>query len=443
MTLSSDAFATVRRLIRPDAAACDAAGDAWPGAETIAHARRLLQAVRVSGGDPVAPALAALADYLAAEGLDLGDEPRTRRARLDRLVAHTGWGGPLAEFFDLPGVANIQVNGAGHDVILEYAGGGRDVVSGFSLSAEWAAYLVARWAGLPEDAVPGGIVHGSIERMRFTYFGPAHAANGMTLQIRRPLARATLDELVDRETLTPEAASVLRAFVRARANILVSGGTNAGKSTLVNALLAEIDPAERLGVIEVFSELAVAGRPGTVAYELGAGAGDEAGLSRLLQANLYNSITRLVLGEARGGEVAQLLSALNSGVAGCIATIHAPSAEEAPRRLVQCARQSATIGNLTTAELCRVVAALNLIVVHVALEPGARGGRRRVTQMIEVYDAIDDVFKRHELFRLDGQGALRWADPDLSEATWQRLRAEQVFLPVYGRTAVSGAKRRW
>lgn len=412
--------------------------------EIIARAQALLADFRVSGRDPLEPTLEAVADELEAHGIPLGPAwSPERHARLDELISRAGWGGPLTEFFAVPGIANIQVNGPDCDVILEYACGGRDIVAGFAVSREWAEYLVARWTAQRRSLRDelDGIVHGSIAafpaggaRMRFSYFGPQHAVHGMTLQVRLPLPRPTLDELVDRGTLTPEAASVLRALVRARANLLVSGGSNAGKSTLVNALLAEIDPLERVGVVESFAELDVSGRPGTVAYELGPGTDAETGLARLLQANLYNSVTRLVLGEARGAEAAPLIAAMNSGVSGCIATIHAQSAEDAPRRLAQCARQSVTIGNLTMGELCRIIADLRLIVVHVSLNHGPRGPQRRVTQIVEVYDALDDLFKRHELFHLDAAGQLRWAEPDLSDATWERLRAEKIFLPVYGRT---------
>jgi pilus assembly protein CpaF len=419
--------------IRPGGLGTPPAGGPAPGA--LERAARLLGAVRVSGHDPLDATLAALAEHLVAHGVQLAPADPARRAQLDRLVSATGWGGPLAEFLAVPAIANIQVNGAGRDVILEYGTGGRDIVAGFGLSREWIEYLVMRWLAARRDppARLPDIAHGSLGRMRFTYFGPVHALHGATLQIRRPLARPALDELVERGVLPAEAASVLRALVRARANLLVTGGTNAGKSTLVNALLAEIDPLERVGVVEAIAELDVSERPGTVAYEIGPAGDDEQGLARLLHANLYNSVTRLVLGEVRGGEAAQLLTALNSGVQGCIATIHAASADEAPRRLAQCARQSASIGQLTMSELCRMIAALELIVVHIALNTGPRGPQRRVTQIIEVYDALDDVFKRHELFRLESDGGLRWADPDLSEATWQRLQAEQVFLPVYGR----------
>ena len=116
------------------------------------------------------------------------------------------------------------------------------------------------------------------------------------------------------------------------------------------------------------------------------------------------------------------------------------TAEDAPRRLAQCARQSTTVGNLTMAELCRIIADLRLIVVHVSLKHGPRGPQRRVTQIVEVYDALDDLFKRHELFSLDANGQLRWAEPDLSDATWERLRAEKIFLPVYGRAGSQPAR---
>lgn len=242
-----DPFPTVIRPAERHLAQYGAAAGTW-SAEHIARAQALLADIRVLGDDPVQPTLAALAEHLATQGIPLDDFDRP--GQMEQLVSLTGWGGPLAEFLAVPGLANIQINGDGRDVILEYASGHRDVVPRSPVSREWVELLVRCWLAQrgvffgPEARLPG-IVHGSTGRMRFTYLGPEHATSGMTLQLRLPLPHPTLDELVDRGLMTPEAAQWLRAFVRVRANILVAGGTNAGKTTLVNALLAEIDPMER------------------------------------------------------------------------------------------------------------------------------------------------------------------------------------------------------
>jgi pilus assembly protein CpaF len=426
-----DPFPTVIRPAERHLAQYSTAAGTW-SAEHVARAQALLQDIRVLGDDPVQPTLAALAEHLAAQGIPL--ESYDRPGQMEQIVSLTGWGGPLAEFLAVPGLANIQINGDGRNVILEYASGHRDVVPRSPISREWVELMVRCWLAQrgvffgPEARLPG-IVHGSTRRMRFTYLGPEHATSGMTLQLRLPLPHPTLEELVDRGLMTPEAAQWLRAFVKVRANILVAGGTNAGKTTLVNALLAEIDPLERLAVIEMFAELDVAGREGTVAYEVGWDA-DEAALGKLLHANLYNSVQRLVLGEARGGETAQLIMAMASGVDGCIATIHAESADDAVRRLAQSARMHSAMAGLPVGELARMIASLHLVVVHLELSPSGDGVRRRASQMIEVYDATEQgVFKRHEIFRLDAQGALEWAEPGLSDRLMARFRRQKQTLP--------------
>jgi pilus assembly protein CpaF len=388
--------------------------------EQIERVRGLLAGVRVLGTEPLEPTLAAVAEYLEHAGVHFEDIDRV--GQLNQMASLTGWGGPLQEYMSVPGVANIQINGAGEDLIIEYTSGQRDVVRGARLSVRWAEYLVARWLAhqgkLVAPGHPLNMAFGTVGDLRFTYFGPRHARRGMTLQIRMPMARPSLADLVERGLFTWDVVQWLRALIQARANILVSGGTNAGKTTLVSALLGEIDPMERVGVIEAFGELNVSDRPGTVAYEMGPDA-DENDLAKLLHGNQYNSVRRLVLGEVRGGEAAQLLMAMNSGVAGCIATIHAESANEAPRRLAQCARMSRTMEGLSQVELFQMVAALGLIVVHVRIMPG--DGKRRLTQMIEVFDAREQNFSHHDIFRLDAQGELVYAEPQLSPRLWERL----------------------
>jgi len=195
---------------------------------------------------------------------------------------------------------------------------------------------------------------------------------------RHRLRRVTLDDLVDRDMLTPIQASFLRAAIRARKSVVVAGPQGAGKTTMVRALCAEINPWEALGTFETEFELHLHElkdiHPIVHAWEARPGSGEigpdgkQAGEFTLDDA-LYDSfrfnLSRQIVGEVRGREVWAMIKAMESG-AGSISTTHAGNGEGAIRKLVTCAME---VGPHVTKELATSKLAETIdIVVQIHLE---------------------------------------------------------------------------
>ncbi|RWB28918.1 MAG: P-type conjugative transfer ATPase TrbB [Mesorhizobium sp.] len=190
--------------------------------------------------------------------------------------------------------------------------------------------------------------------------------------IRKPaVAVFTLDDYVASNVVTAEEAETLRAAVDARANILVAGGTSTGKTTLTNALLAEVAKgADRVVIIEDTRELQCAA-PNLVAMRTKDGV---ATLSDLVRSSLRLRPDRIPIGEVRGAEALDLLKAWGTGHPGGIGTIHAGSAIGALRRLEQLIQEAVvTVPRALIAETIDLVAVLS-----------GRGSQRRLAELARV-----------------------------------------------------------
>jgi type IV secretion system protein TrbB len=190
--------------------------------------------------------------------------------------------------------------------------------------------------------------------------------------IRKPaVAVFTLDDYVGSNIMTAEQAETLRAAVDARANILVAGGTSTGKTTLTNALLAEVAKgADRVVIIEDTRELQCAA-PNLVAMRTKDGV---ATLSDLVRSSLRLRPDRIPIGEVRGAEALDLLKAWGTGHPGGIGTIHAGSAIGALRRLEQLIQEAVvTVPRALIAETIDLVAVLS-----------GRGSQRRLAELARV-----------------------------------------------------------
>jgi pilus assembly protein CpaF len=171
---------------------------------------------------------------------------------------------------------------------------------------------------------------------------PPLALRGPTITIRRFPRLFTLEQLVGLESLDAPTEQLLRAFVRAKLNIVISGGTGAGKTTLLNALSAAVPGTERVITVEDNAELRMQ-QPHVVSLEArppnveGRG---EVTIRDLVRNSLRMRPDRIIVGEVRGAETLDMLQALNTGHEGSLVTVHANSADDAIHRLETLATMS-------------------------------------------------------------------------------------------------------
>jgi len=193
----------------------------------------------------------------------------------------------------------------------------------------------------------------------------------------------TLNDLVSREAMSPEVAEKLRQAVLRADNILISGATGTGKTTLLNALANEIAEEDRIFVIEDIAEVRIQ-KPHVVSTESQSNTHkEEITFDVLLKAALRHRPDRIIVGEVRGTEARTLLDSMNTGHRGTLATIHAGSPQAALRRLAVLAVRGAQQLALREAE--REVRSTVDIVVQLE----RNGGRRRVTEVLAT--AQDDT----------------------------------------------------
>ena len=213
---------------------------------------------------------------------------------------------------------------------------------------------------------------------------------GTTLTIRKFQSRLfTADELIRIGTLTQNELGIMRHAIEARDNILISGGTGTGKTTLLNALAAFLPADHRLILIEDTAELQL-DAPNLVRFEARREQGSLPAVSirDLLRATLRHRPDRILVGEVRGGEAFDLLQALNTGHSGTLSTIHANSADQALSRFASCVLQSGV--DLPYAAIRHGIAECLQLLVHLE----RRHARRVVTQVVRVcrYDSVIDKY---------------------------------------------------
>jgi pilus assembly protein CpaF len=244
---------------------------------------------------------------------------------------------PLAALLSDPGVTEVIVNGPA-DVWVERRGRLQRAALRFddAVSLRDACVRLAARAGRRLDDAQPMVDARLADGSRLNVVLPPLAPDGPLLTLRRFAARPfTLAELVDLGSLSAADADLLRACVRARLAIVISGGTSSGKTSLLGALAATIDAAERIVTVEDAAELRI-DRPHVARLEARGssleGSG-EVGIRELVRNALRMRPDRLIVGEVRGGEALDMLQAMTTGHDGSLTTVHAKGPDDALRRI--------------------------------------------------------------------------------------------------------------
>lgn len=321
------------------------------------------------------------------------------------LVARVSGFGALQPYLDDPDVEEIWVNEPSRVFV---ARNGRHELTNTILSADEVLELVERMlkqsgrrldlsSPFVDARLPGG------HRLHVVLQGIS--SDFSAVNIRKFVVRASrLSELVELGSLTEAAAAFLEASVLAGLNIVVAGGTQAGKTTLLNCLAAAIPGRDRIVSAEEVRELRV-GHPDWVAMETrqaGLEGTGEVTLRDLVRESLRMRPTRIVVGEVRSAEALDLLLALNSGLPG-MATLHANSAREALVKL--CTLPMLAGENISSRFVVPTVAASVDLIVHLGM---SADGVRRVNEIVAVPGRVEnDVIETEPLFVRHGDRLTR------------------------------------
>jgi type IV secretion system protein TrbB len=281
--------------------------------------------------------------------------------------------GPIQEWLQDPGIVEVMLNPDGRLWVDRLAGGLED--TGKRLSAEDGDRLIKVVADHVGAEVTPKSPRISAElpetKARFEGLIPP-IVEGPTFAIRKPaVAVFTLVQYIDAGIMTAAQADILRDAVAQRRNILVVGGTSTGKTTLVNALLAEVaETVDRVILIEDTRELQC-NAPNFVALRTMV---DVASLSDLVRSSLRLRPDRILIGEVRGAEALELIKAWGTGHPGGVGTIHAGNAIGALYRLEQLIQEVVvTVPRALIAETINIIAVL-----------AGRGTGRRLVELAEV-----------------------------------------------------------
>jgi pilus assembly protein CpaF len=225
---------------------------------------------------------------------------------------------------------------------------------------------------------------------------PPCSIHGVTLTIRKfNSSHFTLEDLVKCGSIDAILIEHLQTYVERRQNILISGGTGTGKTTLLNALGRLISDDDRILLIEDTSEIQIE-KPNLVRFEARQPQANLPAVTirDLLKASLRHRPDRIILGEIRGGEAFDLLQLLNTGHSGTLSTVHASSAQQAISRFTSCVLQSG-VELPYRAIKTNIGDSLNVII---QLE--RRPGKRFVSEVLEIqgHNSDTDQYDLHAVF---------------------------------------------
>ncbi|NCW75857.1 MAG: CpaF family protein [Actinobacteria bacterium] len=319
--------------------------------------------------------------------------------------SHSSNYGELQPLLDDPSIEEIWINSPQRVFV---ARSGKSELTNLVLTAQQVQSIMDRillWSGrridLAQPFVDARLPDGS--RLHITI--PEITSEHWAINIRKHLLRGkSLNDLVELDVMDVDVCAYLVGAVKERKNLLVSGSTQAGKTTLLNALVSSIPVTERVITIEEVFELKPK-LPDCVAMQTRTSNLDGSGeisIRRLIKEALRMRPSRLIIGEIREAESLDLLIALNSGIPG-MATLHANSAREAIRKLQTLPMLAGE--NITQEFLTPTVARAIDLVVHVGMDTG---GKRRILQVL-------GVSERTEAGHIDCEDVFTWNGTEYEE----------------------------
>ena len=334
-------------------------------------------------------------DFLAAESRPMRADDTEKLT--DELIDEVMGLGPLEPLLSDPGIADILVNSF-RNVYVERYGKLERVPVQFRDERHLMRIIdkivsrVGRRVDESQPWVDARLDDGS----RVNVIVRPCAIDGPTLSIRKfsrdPL---TAEKLIEMGTLTPGAAKFLHAIVEARLNVLISGGTGSGKTTMLNALSAAIDPSQRIVTIEDAAELQLQ-QDHVVRLETRPPSAE--GSTAVTQRDLVRNALRMrpdriIIGEVRGTEAFDMLQAMNTGHDGSMTTIHANTARDALSRLEQ---MVAMIGGEVPLQAVRrqIASGLQIVLQLSRLADG----RRRIMSISEITGMEGDAISMQDIF---------------------------------------------
>lgn len=335
--------------------------------------------------------------------------------------------GPLQHYLDDPDVEEVICNGAATGFVIRSGGRKDEIDTGIADNEELRALMVraaARVGRRLDEASPSVDVHLPAGRLH-AVIPPLAPQPCLTIRVQR-LAAESLGDLVALGTLTDEAGRFLSAAVAGGLNLLVSGGTGSGKTTTLHALGREIPEWERVVTIEETSELQLdeilkdcVALTARFANIEGLGS---IRIRDLVRLSLRMRPSRIIVGEVRGEEALDMLSAMNTGHDGSACSLHANSARQALTKLrIYTLMAEEGLGPQVANEI--IAETINLV-VHLRLEH--RSGRRLVESIVEVDGIAEGRVLTSEIFRSKG-GQLRWTG--LRPKCAVRLEERGLVLP--------------
>jgi pilus assembly protein CpaF len=338
---------------------------------------------------------------IAEESLPLNEVSRQRVLTLieDEILGL----GPLEPLLHDPGISDIMVNGA-NTVYIERGGKLERTPIRFHNDAHLMNIIdrivtrVGRRIDESSPMVDARLSDGS----RVNAIVPPLALDGPSLSIRRfAVERLGLEDLIALESLNDTMGLVIEGIVGARLNILISGGTGSGKTTMLNVASGFIPADERIVTVEDSAELQLQ-QPHTVRLETrppnieGKG---EITLHHLVRNSLRMRPDRIIVGEVRGEEAVDMLQAMNTGHDGSLTTIHANTPRDALFRLENMFAM-AGYNMPVKAVRSQIASAIDVVMQLERMEDG----RRRLVSLQEINGMEGDIITMSEIFRFDRTG---------------------------------------